>query len=66
MTRERTIKVVKRKERQTACNVESSFKKTANQIRREMVQTVAAWIAETREELTVQRRLCQEFRKLPL
>jgi hypothetical protein len=62
MTSKRTIKVVKREERLAAGDV-SSITKTANQLRREMVQTVANWIAETEEGLAKQRKLYQRFRQ---
>lgn len=63
MAPRRTIKLIKQKDRPRAVDGKGSLKKTANQLRREMVLTVANWIAETREELEVQRRLCQQFRR---
>ena len=63
MNSKRTIKVVKREHRPTTSGDVTSIAKTANQLRREMVETVANWIAETQEGLAVQRRLCKQFRQ---
>ncbi len=62
MRSDRTIKVIKKEHRRTSKKDVTSMSKTANQLRREMVQTVADWIAETRQELASQRRLVQQFR----
>ncbi len=63
MTSKQTIKVIKREHRLRTVDEAPDITKTANQLRREMVQTVANWIAETQEGLTLQRSRYRQFRE---
>jgi hypothetical protein len=53
----RTIRVVKREQREVADVAESILSlKTVRQVRREMVQTVASWIEEKRKSVATEPR----------
>jgi len=64
---ERGIRVVKRENREVLQPDEPVLLlKTVNQVRREMVQTVASWIEEKRQAVAAERRRALSLEELSI